>query len=66
MARTTRLSAAQARNSVGSTDWDKLKALSDGEIEAAADGDTATRRFAPQELREFKRGGLKPSGKPGK
>jgi hypothetical protein len=66
MARTTKVSAAQARNSVGATDWNKLKNLSDAEIEALAASDSATKRFAPQELREFKRGGLKPSAKSGK
>jgi hypothetical protein len=55
MSRTTKVSAAQARASVGATDWAKLKARSDAEIETAADSDPAAQRFPPQELREFKR-----------
>jgi len=55
MPRTTKVSADQARASVGATDWAKLSARSDAEIESAADSDPAARRFPPQELREFKR-----------
>ena len=62
----TELSAEQAKHSVGTTNWNKLKNLSDAEIEAAAAADPDARPFTPLELRQFKRGGLKPTGKSSK
>jgi hypothetical protein len=53
--RTTSLSSEQVKNSVGTTNWNKLKARTDAEIEAAAASDPDARTFAPQELREFRR-----------
>lgn len=63
MARTTKISAAQAKQSVGATDWTHLKMLSDAEVEAAAAKDVDAQPFTPQELRQFKRASVKSSGK---
>ncbi len=63
MARMTKVSAAQAKQTVGTTDWNKLKSLSDAQIEASAAADPDTKPFVPQQLREFKRVKLKPSNK---
>jgi hypothetical protein len=64
--RTTNISAAQIKNSVGVTNWNKLKNLSDAEVEAAAAADPNAKPFTPLELREFKHGGFKPTGKSSK
>lgn len=55
MSKTTKLTDAQAKHSVGTTDWSQLKGRTDAEIEAAAASDPNARTFAPQELRQFKR-----------
>lgn len=61
--RTTNISAEQVKNSVGATNWNKLKNLTDAEVEAAAAADPDAKPFTPLELREFKRGGFKPKAK---
>ena len=63
MKRTTKLTDAQAKQSVGTTNWNKLKGRTDAEIEAAAASDPSAPTFAPQELRQFKRVGSKLTSK---
>ena len=52
--RTTSITAEQVKNSVGATNWSKLKGRSDAEFEAAASADPDAKPFTPQQLREFK------------
>ncbi len=56
---TTKLTDAQAKQSVGTTNSNKLKGSTDAEIEAAAASDPGAPTFAPQELRRFRRVGSK-------
>lgn len=52
--RTTSISADQVKNSVGATNWSKLKQRSDAEIEAEASADPNAKPFTPQQMRQFK------------
>ncbi len=54
---------AQAKQSVGTTNSNKLKSRADAEIEAAAASDPSAPTFAPQALRQFKRTCLKLTSK---
>lgn len=51
--RTASISADEAKNSAGSTNWSKLKQRSVAEIEAAAAADPNAKPFTPQQMREF-------------
>lgn len=61
--RTTSIPADQVKNSVGSTNWNKLKQRSDAEIQAAAAADSDAKPFTPQQMREFKPANSKTPGR---
>lgn len=54
---TKKISAAEARKAVGATDWQKVKNMTDADIEQQATNDPATRTLSPSELAQFRRRG---------
>lgn len=49
------ITSGEARNLVGATDWNRVKSLTDSEIEEAARTDRTAELPEPHELLQFKR-----------
>jgi len=64
--RTVSIRAEQVKNSVGATNWSKLKQRTDAELESAAAADPDARPFSTLELRGFKPVTAKPGRKTSK
>jgi hypothetical protein len=52
---TKKISSEEAKNLVGATDWNRLKAMTDAEVKKAANSDQTARELTPFELAQFKR-----------
>lgn len=55
MARKTTLNGDQVGKSVGSTDWNRLKTMTEDQVVRSADADPHARQLTSLELKQFKR-----------